>query len=219
MKTKKGPDAASTSRRRDIISAALACFSAIGFSETNMEDIRRRSGASTGSIYHHFRSKEQLAAEVYIEGIRVYQEELMNSLAGCTGPQEGVLALINRHLAWVKDHDEWSRYLFQKRHSMFMESAEGEISSLNRTFGQRLLLFFGEHMRTGSVKPLPADIMASLIFGPCMEYTRQYLSGVARTPMERAAEVLGNAAWQTLEPGNCPAEALQKRPFRKGGAS
>jgi len=39
-----------------------------------MADIRVRARASIGSIYHHFRSKEQLAAALYVEGLRDYQE-------------------------------------------------------------------------------------------------------------------------------------------------
>ncbi len=33
-----------------------------------MEDIRKLSGASIGSIYHHFANKELLARALYLEG-------------------------------------------------------------------------------------------------------------------------------------------------------
>ena len=56
------------SRRQAILDAALACFTNKGFTETTMEDIRIRSGASTGSIYHHFSNKEMLARALYLEG-------------------------------------------------------------------------------------------------------------------------------------------------------
>ena len=49
------------SRRQAILEAALTCFTSKGFTETTMEDIRKLSGASTGSIYHHFENKEMLA--------------------------------------------------------------------------------------------------------------------------------------------------------------
>ena len=48
-------------RRKAILEAALKSFSTKGFTETTMEDIKRLSGASTGSIYHHFENKEMLA--------------------------------------------------------------------------------------------------------------------------------------------------------------
>jgi len=198
MKRKKGRHAGTETRRRDIISAALACFSDIGFSETSMEDIRRRSGASTGSIYHHFRGKEHLAAEVYIEGIRNYQEALMKALQGCEGAHEGIRALVSSHLNWVEENIELSRYLFQKRHSVFMASAEEEIEAMNRSFGRKLMDFFARHVRDGSLRPLPTDIIISLVFGPCMELTRQHLSGQAGTSLGMAAELLSEAAWRAL---------------------
>ena len=54
----------SEKRQGKIIRAAQACFAEFGFANTTMEDIRRRSGASNGSIYHHFSSKEGLAAAI-----------------------------------------------------------------------------------------------------------------------------------------------------------
>ncbi len=198
MKQKKGRHTGSESRRRDIINAALACFSKIGFSETSMDDIRSRSGASTGSIYHHFKSKEQLAAEVYIEGIGNYQEELIRVLKGCEGPREGIRALITHHLTWIDENAEWSRYLFQKRHSVFMASAEEKIAAMNREFGQKIVKFFSRHIAEGALRPLPPDIIISLAFGPCMEITRRHFSGHAGTDFHEAAELLSEAVWRAL---------------------
>ncbi len=198
MKRKKGRHPGSESRRRDIISAALACFSEIGFSETGMEDIRLRSGASTGSIYHHFRSKEQLAAEVYIEGIRNYQNMLVRAVEGCEEAREGIGALVSSHLEWIRGNTELSRYLFQKRHSVFMASAEEQIAALNREFGENLSQFFKQHIKSGTFKPLPPDLIISLVFGPCMEFTRQYLSGHACTGFDKAIPLLSESVWQAL---------------------
>jgi AcrR family transcriptional regulator len=64
----------SDSRKREILRAALHCFTTIGFAGATLADIRVRAKASIGSIYHHFRSKEQLAAALYFKGVRDYQE-------------------------------------------------------------------------------------------------------------------------------------------------
>src|SRR6202165_344407 len=63
-----GHSTTTESRRQAILEAALACFASKGFTETTMEDIRKLSGASTGSIYHHFANKEMLARALYLEG-------------------------------------------------------------------------------------------------------------------------------------------------------
>ncbi len=85
MKTKNSKHTTTAARRTEIIRAALACFTELGFTPTGMVDIRRKSNASTGSIYHHFKSKEQLAAEVYLEGIRDYQEGFVTALGRARG--------------------------------------------------------------------------------------------------------------------------------------
>ena len=75
-------------RRREIIDAALACFTEAGFLATTMDDIRRRAEASNGSVYHHFKSKEQLAAAVYLTAISEYQVGLVKALGACRGPKK-----------------------------------------------------------------------------------------------------------------------------------
>ncbi len=198
MRQKKGRHTGTDSRRRDIVNAALNCFSEIGFSETSMEDIRRHSGASTGSIYHHFKSKEQLAAEVYIEGIHNYQEGIIDALAGCEDAREGIFALISHHLRWMEENKEWSRFLFQKRHSVFMASAEEKIAVMNSEFGKNISKFFLRHIHAGTIRALPSDIIISLVFGPCMEFTRQYFSGHSCTAVDEAVRQVSEAVWRAL---------------------
>src|SRR6266566_5134063 len=67
------PSRRSAGRRSRILEAALACFNERGFTATTIEEICQRSGASVGSVYHHFGGKEGLAAALYVEGLRGYQ--------------------------------------------------------------------------------------------------------------------------------------------------
>src|SRR5438552_16109180 len=99
-------------RRREILKAALDCFTNVGFHAATMEEIRIRSNASTGSIYHHFTSKEQLAGELYIEGLRDYQDGLLRELKRHRRAEQGVRAVVDYHLKWVSCNPDWARYLF-----------------------------------------------------------------------------------------------------------
>jgi len=47
-------------RQRQILDAALACFSRQGFHKTTMKDIVRESGLSAGAIYNYFASKGEI---------------------------------------------------------------------------------------------------------------------------------------------------------------
>jgi AcrR family transcriptional regulator len=47
-------------RRAQLFQAAMAACAERGYHDTRMEDIAARAGLSKGSLYHHFRSKEDL---------------------------------------------------------------------------------------------------------------------------------------------------------------
>jgi AcrR family transcriptional regulator len=47
-------------RRRQILDAALRCFSNQGFHRTTMKDIVKQSGLSPGAIYNHFSAKDEI---------------------------------------------------------------------------------------------------------------------------------------------------------------
>ena len=53
---------ARSSRKQEILQAALACFTEFGVEATTIEMIRDRSGASIGSLYHHFGNRERIIA-------------------------------------------------------------------------------------------------------------------------------------------------------------
>ncbi|MBI4964697.1 MAG: TetR/AcrR family transcriptional regulator [Desulfomonile tiedjei] len=199
MKTRNSRHAKTPSRRQEIIRGALACFTELGFARTSMAEIQRRSNASTGSIYHHFKSKEQLAAEVYLEGIRDYQEGFLAVLEKQPSARNGIFAVIRYHLQWVSEHPDWTRYLFQKAHATFMASATDVFAALNAEFMRRCARWLGAQVLAGTVRRLPPDMYVAILLGPLMEYTRLYLAGQTCTPLDHAMQELASAAWKCLE--------------------
>src|SRR5919199_2136738 len=91
-------------RRADILDAALLVFTRRGYHRATIEEIRAVSGASTGSIYHHFGGKEQLAAALYVEGLRDYQERFLAVLRAGAGAEATVRGIVTGHLRWVADN-------------------------------------------------------------------------------------------------------------------
>ena len=79
--------------------AALGLFVTKGYAATTMDDLRRRSGASIGSIYHHFGTKEVVAAALYAGGLRDYQGGYLRELERHTDAQAAVRAVVEYHPA------------------------------------------------------------------------------------------------------------------------
>jgi hypothetical protein len=66
--------------RQRILAAALKLFVEQGYFNTNVPDLSRESKCSVGSIYHNFRSKEDVAKALYEEGIGAFRQALYSSL-------------------------------------------------------------------------------------------------------------------------------------------
>ena len=163
-----------------------------------MEDIRLRSGASNGSIYHHFNSKEQLAAAVYLQGIVEYQKQMVEELNKVTDPREGIHAIIRHHLRWVYEHPDWAKFLFRMRHADFMSHVEEAMTKANRDYETVLGNFFRKHIENGTIRRLPKGVFSSILFGPSQDFCRNWLSVKMKVDIDSIADELGEAAWRSL---------------------
>jgi len=198
MKTVDSIHAGTHKRRKEIVQAALACFIVKGFSATSITEICRKANASTGSVYHHFKSKSQLAAAVYLTGIREFQEGMLAALENQVDAREGLFALVAFHLKWVERHQDWARFLFHQRHAEFMGGTEVELNRLNGRFAKGMAAWFQKHIAAGHIKNLPRDVFISLLLGPAQEYSRQYLAGYGVSDIDSAAGEIGQGVWAAL---------------------
>ena len=114
-------DTASETRRKAILEAALKSFSTKGFTETTMEDIKRLSGASTGSIYHHFENKEMLAQALYLEGRSDLNASLLAAITG-KPPRSGIKDLIYAYLDWFEQHPDLGQFVMQAGSTEYLGS-------------------------------------------------------------------------------------------------
>lgn len=80
-------------RKQEILDAALHCFNQHGYAASTIEMIRELSGASVGSVYHHFGNKESIGAELYQLAMNDYHAILQNLLEQAQSAEEGVKAV------------------------------------------------------------------------------------------------------------------------------
>lgn len=185
-------------RRREILEAALAAFAERGFAATTIDDVRRASGASTGSLYHHFGGKAGLAGAVYLEGLRDYHESLEARLAEVAGAEALVKGVVLHYADWVAEHPAWARYLLEMRRAGSVRAVEKEIRALTRRAFRRLEGRLAPFVREGSLSKLPAELYAAVILGPSQSLAAAWIPRGRRDELRAAAPVLAEAAWRAL---------------------
>src|SRR4051794_8362035 len=121
-------------RREDILRAALEAFTEKGFAAASIHDVRRLSGASTGSIYHHFGGKEGLAAALYVDGLAGYQAGFLERLRAAGDAEGAIKGLVRHHLRWVEANPELAAFILGRRETEVVAATEAPMRELNREF-------------------------------------------------------------------------------------
>ena len=181
-------------RKQEILGAALRGFAEKGLAGTTVQEVRRRSGASVGSIYHHFGDKEGIAAALYIDALRDYQEGFLAVLADGDDPELTVKALVRHHLRWVAADRDRARFLLSGHPP---RAADG-IAELNRRILRATSDWLDTHVRAGRMQPVAFELFYALLIGPAQEFCRYWLEGRMRTSMRGAEAALAGAAWRAL---------------------
>ncbi len=193
------------SRRKAILDAALSCFASKGFTETTMEDIRKISGASTGSIYHHFSNKEMLARALYLEGRSSLNSTLTTSFT-TKHVREGIKAIIYAYLGWFEQNADLGQYMLQATESEYLGAyvkvlRQKTLTTLpTETLSAQLLRWLAPFIDDGSVVNLPQSLYIPLILGPSREFVRIWLRTREPAAIQDAREPLAHAAWFVLTP-------------------
>lgn len=197
-------------RRREILEAALACFAERGFADTTIEALCRASGASIGSLYHHFGGKAGLAGAVYLEGLRDYHASLDAALARPTGraaraggaggaeAEALVKGIVLHYAAWVAEHPDWARYLLEMRRAESVRAVEKEIRALTRDAFARLEERLAPCVRQGSLAKLPPEMLAAVILGPSQSLAAAWIPRGRGDELRAASPALAEAAWRAV---------------------
>src|SRR5438270_12811003 len=121
-------------RRQAILDAALELFAERGLAGTSIDDICVASGASNGSLYHHFGSKEGIAAALYANAIVDYQRGALEVFRNAQSAEAGFRGCVEHYLQWVHDHHELAVLMLAVEHGDVRDLAADAVATLNDAF-------------------------------------------------------------------------------------
>ncbi len=189
----------SSGRRDEILEAALRCFLEKGYDATTIRDIRAKSGATTGSIYHAFSGKDEIAAELLVDTVEDWQTTLLARLDREDDAEGLVRAAVGHYVDWVTRAPDRARFLFHAPRARLEAEARERVRAKNADFLRSLRARVKPHV--GSLRPIPPDLLVPIVIGPAMEWARHWLAGSALTKPTEARRALADAAWAAVRRG------------------
>jgi AcrR family transcriptional regulator len=187
------------SSAKRVVAAALELFDEAGFAATTIEDIRRLSGVSVGSIYHRFGSKEGIAGELYLESLRDFQAGLLEILRSRPEAETGVRTGVAHHLGWIDANRARARFLLRRRETEVTRVTQPDVDQFNAATFVELGEWYRPLAAAGAIRSLALPLLFAIWFGPAQEYARQALETAEPHVLEAEPE-LADAAWAALAP-------------------
>ena len=194
---------ATDQRRNTILRAALDCFVTLGVDATTVGDIRDRSGASVGSIYHHFGNKEGVAAAVYAMTLGDYHDGLLACVRRARTARALVRGIVHYHVDWTTEHADYARFLIEMRRAESMASKEDDIRAMNRQVMSEVSDKVQGFVDRGQLVRIPERLYGPVMIGPAQELIRRWLAGergkLTEADLAAAKQPLADAAWAALQ--------------------
>jgi len=186
------------SRRKAILDAALVEFTARGVAGASIRSICDRSGASVGSIYHHFGDKDGIAGALFVIGLVSYQQGFLDALAAAKTTREGVEDAVHHHVRWITENRDMARFLLLGRDAGAVLATQRPLREINRKFFRAVSHWTRPRVQAGELRALSTELLTALWIGPSQDLARHWLAGRSRISLTEAAPVLADAAWRTL---------------------
>lgn len=185
-------------RRRQILDAALAAFLDRGYAATSIADIRARSGASTGSIYHFFSGKGALAETLLREAVSGWASQSAAALDPAAPPEAALKASVRGLMLWAFTHPAQFRFMDEIR---TLASTDPEFSAVRDLLDDGQAAAAAQYAgmtRAGAVRNIPFSIAHALILGPAYAYLRR-AGTTSEAEAARIAEFFAEAAWRAVK--------------------
>jgi len=187
-----------TTVRGDLLAAGLAVFDRDGFEGATVAAIRTRARASTGSFFHFFGSKKQLAGTLFLEILQRYHASMVAAIEPACGAREGIARLVRAHLDWVVNNRREARFLFEISRAEWTEEVRSAQRAENSRLAHGVERWRAPLVARGELLPMNSTLFFSQIIGPAQVFCRAWLSGRDRSDPREQADVLVACAIRAL---------------------
>lgn len=170
-----------------------------GYEQTTVARIREASGVSNGALFHRFASKEAIAAALYVESIRSFQEWHWQMLSGHPETfREAVHSIVAHHLGWVQGNVDRARFLYERGHLDWGGEQVDELTEINRHLVAAYRQWLAPYVTSGQLRELSTLLFTSIIAGPSHAIAQRWLEGDRKRPLTDYVDELAHAAWAGL---------------------
>ena len=184
-------------KRTAILNATMDLVAERGFHGTPMSLVARRSGVSTGIIYHYFEGKDALIHTLYFDIKTRFSAALMLGDPGAQPWPDHLLTIWRNAFNFYANHPRETVFLEQYENSPYMPNMAVHMDFDANT--QALASLIETDVADGRLRPMPVDVMYVLSLGVALGLAKRQIAGSIDLD-DAALTEIAEALVRALEP-------------------
>ncbi|MFL0248362.1 TetR/AcrR family transcriptional regulator [Candidatus Clostridium stratigraminis] len=149
--------------KRDIFEAAIRIFSISGYDSATMDDIAQDAGVAKGTLYYHFKSKEELFKYIITEGMELISEELNEAALKESSSLDKLKSICNLQLKMISEKRDFFKVVMSQLWGQ--EVRQLELRDFIKKYISKIEIFLKQAMEDGVIKKEDSSFMAYTFFG------------------------------------------------------
>ncbi|MBI9052868.1 MAG: TetR/AcrR family transcriptional regulator [Bacteroidales bacterium] len=183
------------SKREQILYSTLELITELGFHATPMSLIIKKSNAAAGTIYHYFKSKEDLIDTLYSDLKEEMGKAIIQNLDLELNYKEKFFLICNNLFSFFTENPKKFEFLEDYANSPLIHK---EIKEINRRHYQQALDFIESGIQIGMLRELPLILMINLIFGNISCFSRMIILEEIE-PTEELLNKVIQSSWDSVK--------------------
>jgi TetR/AcrR family transcriptional regulator, cholesterol catabolism regulator len=152
-----------TARRQEILDTATAVFAEKGILAATVRDISERAGILSGSLYHHFASKEEMIVSILAPVIKAQVDEFDQIVAEVDDPTEVLRRVIAVEIAQSAVNPRVARILQQDEQHIRELAGLDEVVQHRRAIRSRVEAVIANGVKAGQFRDDVDPRVAALV--------------------------------------------------------
>jgi AcrR family transcriptional regulator len=185
MQDASAPTGAAIDRRAEIVRKAAELFDDRGYHSSSMEDIADAVGLRKPSLYHYFKSKEEILFLIHDEFIELLIRRHLQRLEIGMDAKPLLLEAMGDILELMETHRGHVRVFFEA-HRELSKDKHDEIVEKRTRYQAMITDVIVRAVEAGEIRPVRPDLAAQGLFGMCTWAYQWYRPDGALRPRDIA---------------------------------
>jgi AcrR family transcriptional regulator len=184
-----------TARRRQLLDAALAVFTAQGYHAAAMDDIAEKAGVSKPVLYQHFPGKRELYLALLDESAESLLDAVRAALASTHDNKLRVRATMSAYYHYVEDTTGAFRLIFESDFTGEPDVRE-RVDKVGRQCAEMIAAVIAED--TG-LPPAESRLLGAALAGVAQVTARTWTAEGSSIPREEAIDLVSSLVWRGIK--------------------